>query len=74
MWQLVVIHPVDWLNLMEELGQTVIFADMQYKLTIWPKNIYGPCQDSVKLVTMTHELYTKMFCDQKFQVSSCVSN
>ena len=30
--------------------------------------------DSVKLLTITHELYTKMFCDQKFQVSSCVSN
>ena len=28
----------------------------------------------VKLLTITHELYTKMFRDQKFQVSSCVSN
>ena len=29
------------------------------------------CQ-CVKLLTVTHELYTKMFRDQKFQVSSCV--
>ena len=28
----------------------------------------------VKLLTITHELYTKMFLDQKFQVSSCMSN
>ena len=26
----------------------------------------------VTLLTITHELYTKMFRDQKFQVSSCV--
>ena len=29
---------------------------------------------NVELLTITHELYTKMFRDQKFQVSSCVSN
>ena len=32
--QLIVIHPVDELNIMEELGQIATFADMQYKLTI----------------------------------------
>ena len=32
--QLIVIHPVDELNMMEELGQIATFADMQYKLTI----------------------------------------
>ena len=70
--QLIVIHPVDELNMMEELGQTATFADMQYKLTIWPKNIFGPCWSSVKLLTITHELYTKMFHAQKFQVLSCI--
>ena len=29
-------------------------------------------KDPVKLLTITHELYTKMFRDQKFQVSSYV--
>ena len=32
--QLIVIHPVDKLSMMEELGQIATFADMQYKLTI----------------------------------------
>ena len=32
--QLIVIHPVDELTIMEELGQIATFADMQYKLTI----------------------------------------
>ena len=32
-WQLIVIHPVDELNMMEEFGQIATFADMQYKLT-----------------------------------------
>ena len=31
--QLIVIHPVDELNMMEELGLIAIFAEMQYKLT-----------------------------------------
>ena len=70
--QLIVIHPVDELNMMEELGQIATFADMQYKLSTWPKNIFGPCWGSVTLLTITHELYTKVFRDQKFQVSSCV--
>ena len=73
-WQLIVIHPADELNMMEELGQIPTFADMQYKLTIWSKNIFGLCWSSVKLLTITPELYTKMFRDQKLQVSSCVSN
>ena len=30
--QLIVIHPVDELNMMEELGQIATFADMQHKL------------------------------------------
>ena len=69
--QLIAIHPVDKLNMMEELGQIATFGDMQYKLTTSPKDIFGPCWGSVTLLTITHELYTKMFCDQKFQVSSC---
>ena len=28
----------------------------------------------VKILTIIHELYTTMFHDQKFQVSSCISN
>ena len=32
-WQLIAIHPLDELNMMEELGQIATFADMQYKLT-----------------------------------------
>ena len=66
--QLIAIHPVDKLNMMEELGQIATFGDMQYKLTTSPKDIFGPCWGSVTLLTITHELYTKMFCDQKFQV------
>ena len=66
------IHPVDKLNMMEELGQIVTFGDMQYKWTTSPKDISGPCWGSVTLLTITHELYRKMFRDQKFQVSSCV--
>ena len=31
--QLIVIHPVDKLNMMKGLGQTATFADMQFKLT-----------------------------------------
>ena len=31
--QLIMIHPVDELNMMEELGLIATFADMQYKLT-----------------------------------------
>ena len=30
--QLIVIHPMDELNMMEELGQIATFADMQHKL------------------------------------------
>ena len=70
--QLIVIHPVDELYMMEELGQIATFADMQYKLTTWPMNIFCSFWSSVKLLTITHELYTKMFRNQKFQVSSCV--
>ena len=32
--QLIVIHPMDELNMMKELRQTATFADMQYKLTV----------------------------------------
>ena len=70
--ELIMIHPVDELNMMEELGQIATFGDMQYKLTKSPKDIFGPCWGSVTLLTITQELYTKMFRDQKFQVSSCV--
>ena len=31
--ELIMIHPVDELNMMEELGQIATFADIQYKLT-----------------------------------------
>ena len=72
--QSIVIHQMDEIHMMEELGKTVTFADIQYKLTIWLKNIFGPCFGSVKLLTITHELYTKMSRHQKFQFSSYASN
>ena len=35
---------------------------------------YKDLDKIVKLLTITYELYTEMFRDQKFQVSSCMSN
>ena len=52
--QLIVIHPVDELNIMEELGQIATFADRTGA-------VFGPYWGSVKLLTITNELYTKLF-------------
>ena len=46
---------------------------VQY-LTILNRIQYNNIENVVTLLTITHELYTKMFRDQKFQVSSFVSN
>ena len=54
--QFIVIYPVDELNMMEELEKIA---------TNWLKNIFGPYWGSVKSLTITHELYAKIFCDQK---------
>ena len=59
--ELIMIHPVDELNMMEELGQIATFADIQYKLTTWPKNIFGPYIRKVQ-VPFFVQVQHKNFC------------